>query len=323
MKRLIFLCLLFCAATAFSQKIKTDSTNEAIEMAFGDNGYQDKEVFDSSSISFFLVRVRRESIHAFKKRFNKSIKRQISGEWFIVNGKERHNLYTSELAEKVIAANSNWKLSPALLQQQSRLADKEYIFLVGTTDTTTFRGLITRYSSKATIVNSQPLYHLFSIKTNIAFVKEVLLPSEIVNTIDLRSTAAKEETVINDYDNSTNNINLFFAQYPNIAGNGLTASIKENMFDTTDIDFKNRYKETGLGSSTNTSHATTMATLVAGGGNSFFTGKGVAPAATLASSDFVTLLPDGNSYSQYNISLQNHSYGVGIENYYGSDAGRL
>ncbi|MEP6847013.1 MAG: S8 family peptidase, partial [Panacibacter sp.] len=109
-------------------------------------------------------------------------------------------------------------------------------------------------------------------------------------------------------------------KYPAVEGDGLTVSIKENMFDKTDIDFKNRYKTTNISSASTTSHATTMATLVAGAGNSFYTGKGVANAALIASSDFANLLPDGNSYQQYNISIQNHSYGVGIENFYGSDA---
>ena len=64
-----------------------------------------------------------------------------------------------------------------------------------------------------------------------------------------------------------------------------------------------------------------MATLIGGGGNSFYTGNGIAPGCNITSSDFANLLPDAIAgYQQYGISVQNHSYGVGIENFYGSDA---
>lgn len=64
-----------------------------------------------------------------------------------------------------------------------------------------------------------------------------------------------------------------------------------------------------------------MATFIGGGGNSFITGKGIAWGSNLASSDFAVLLPDADSvYNNHNITIQNHSYGVGVENFYGSDA---
>ncbi len=139
--------------------------------------------------------------------------------------------------------------------------------------------------------------------------------------IDIKNNAPKEEMVINDYDNSVNDIDLFFSRYPAVTGSGLSVSVKENLFDTADIDFKNRYQPTNNISSTITTHATTMATLIGGGGNSFYTAKGIAPASLLSSSDFANLLPDSDSsYMQYGTSVQNHSYGTGIENFYGADA---
>jgi len=85
----------------------------------------------------------------------------------------------------------------------------------------------------------------------------------------LNLTPPTKETVINDYDNSLNDINLFFAKYPAVNGKALTIPVKENLFDTTDIDFKGRYKHTTLTSTQITSHATTMTTLIGGAGNSF------------------------------------------------------
>jgi hypothetical protein len=97
--------------------------------------------------------------------------------------------------------------------------------------------------------------------------------------------------------------------------------VKENKPDTTDIDFKGRYLPTNLSSPIISSHATIMMTIAGGAGNSFYEGKGVAWGSRLSSSDFALLMPDPDAaYQQYDISVQNHSYGVGIENFYGADA---
>ena len=70
-----------------------------------------------------------------------------------------------------------------------------------------------------------------------------------------------------------------------------------------------------------TTHASQMATMIGGGGNSSDFSLGPAWGASLSSSSFETLLPDPiESYVQLNVSVQNHSYGTAIENYYGADA---
>ena len=49
--------------------------------------------------------------------------------------------------------------------------------------------------------------------------------------------------------------------------------------------------------------------------------KGAAWGALLTSSDYASLLPDADAvYQQNKLSVQNHSYGTGIENFYGTDA---
>jgi hypothetical protein len=132
---------------------------------------------------------------------------------------------------------------------------------------------------------------------------------------------AKEEMVINGSDLSLNAV--FYAQdkYPLLTGKGLTVSVKENLPDTADIDFRNRYTSTNLESAILSSHATIMSTLIAGAGNTYYTGKGVAYKAGLTNVSFQILLPEHDSvYKKYHTSVQNHSYGTGIENYYGADS---
>lgn len=162
---------------------------------------------------------------------------------------------------------------------------------------------------------------VFRITATIEELRSTFLSSPAVLFIERANRIPKEELQVGNLDLAVNKINLVHRQYPLISGDGITVSIKENKPDTTDIDFKGRFLTTSLSSGTVSSHASIMATMVAGGGNSWHLGKGAAWGSTISSSSFDILLPDANvAYQQYNISVQNHSYGVGVENYYGADA---
>jgi hypothetical protein len=131
----------------------------------------------------------------------------------------------------------------------------------------------------------------------------------------------KEELTTGAVDFSVNNTRYAQNQFPYISGDSILISIKEQKFDSADIDFKGRIYNTGTEASGGTTHASIMATIVAGGGNSSAFAKGVAWGANVSSSNFFSLLPDADSiYKRYNITVQNHSYGTGIENFYGGDA---
>ncbi|MGI9158125.1 MAG: S8 family serine peptidase, partial [Saprospiraceae bacterium] len=109
--------------------------------------------------------------------------------------------------------------------------------------------------------------------------------------------------------------------YPGLDGGGVTVSVKEYRFDSSDVDFKNRHIPNPKSAYDLDPHADIMATLIGGAGNSGPAGAGVAPGAYLVSSSFIGLLPDADAdYDFLGIAVQNHAYGVGIENYYGAGA---
>ena len=131
----------------------------------------------------------------------------------------------------------------------------------------------------------------------------------------------KEELTTATLDLATNKINLAHSYFPALNGNGLFVSVKENQLDTTDLDYIGRFINSGLSATTVTPHATIMATTIAGAANTSSFAKGVAPNSYLTSSNFASLLPDADAvFKQYNISVQNHSYGTAIQNYYGPEA---
>jgi hypothetical protein len=152
-----------------------------------------------------------------------------------------------------------------------------------------------------------------------AWISKALTDSNIIFIAEARKPFTERE--LTGFDLSANRINKAHRDWPAVNGSGLTVSIKENKMDTSDIDLKGRYLFSSAASANVQSHATTMATIVTGAGNTFYTGKGVAWHALLSSSDFSNLLPDKlQELQRLKVSVQNHSYGVGIENYYGADA---
>ncbi|AEW00949.1 hypothetical protein A4D02_13410 [Niastella koreensis] len=214
----------------------------------------------------------------------------------------------------------NRKLSPVLLNNRRLFTDKkEQVFWIVTSNIDSARNYIRTKQLPVTILQEHA-GGLLVVSARGSLLDSFVLNQPFVRFVDV-PRVPHEELAVGTFDNSLNTINLVHSQYPLLNGVNMVASVKENKPDTTDIDYKARYISTPLSSGLIASHASYMCTIIAGGENSFYTGNGVAPAASLISSNFATLLPDGdNVYKQYGISVQNHSYGTGIENYYGADA---
>jgi hypothetical protein len=198
-------------------------------------------------------------------------------------------------------------------------AKESSFFIVAVKDFTSFKTNIEKNPFVKIIYKYQGA-NVFLIKTTWSELVQTILPKDEVLFIDEHRTA-KEELAVSNLDLSTNKANVNFSKFSQYDGNGLTVSIKENRPDTADIDFHGRYLSTSLSSTIFSTHATIMATIIGGAGNTYYESKGPAWGSTISSSSFAVLLPDPDAaYQQYNISVQNHSYGTGIENFYGADA---
>jgi len=213
------------------------------------------------------------------------------------------------------------KLSPLLEQQlSSAKGDGKRVFRIMVTGKELPVSLTqSKYNLSKITSYEQVSFHLINATTNELLDSVLTLPGVLF--ADDGTRIPREEVPVNTLDLSTNKINVVHRKYPQWNGDGLTFSLKENKPDTTDIDFAGRYLTTSLSSSVVSSHATNMATMIAGAGNNWYTGKGAAWGSLISSSSFDNLLPDPTAVLQlYQITVQNHSYGVGIENFYGADA---
>jgi len=137
--------------------------------------------------------------------------------------------------------------------------------------------------------------------------------------LPLLAHAQRAELSVPGQNLFVNKINVAQSLSPWLNGAGITVSIKEFGFDTTDIDFRGRVLPSTNAATNQTIHANIMASLVGGAGNADLRGRGAAPGCQLVSSSFVGLMPD-TSYRTQNITVQNHAYGVDIQNWYGTGA---
>ena len=212
------------------------------------------------------------------------------------------------------------KFSPLLQKQwESKRENEKTMFIIAVTNAAAFKNKIEKDPGVRLVYEYQPA-NVFLIGSTWGKMIQAILPLDEVLFVDEQRTA-KEELAVSNLDLSADKANVLYARYPQYNGNGIVVSVKENRPDTADIDFHGRYLSTTLSSTTFSTHATDMCSIIGGGSNTYYEGKGVAWGSTISSSSFAVLLPDADAaYQQYNITVQNHSYGTGIENFYGADA---
>jgi hypothetical protein len=209
------------------------------------------------------------------------------------------------------------KLSPKFRFEGARSSIREMIFSVSFRDSAQFYD---DYSERLTVVRRYGQANVFQIRADYDLIVNEFSGDPNILFVDIPGSA-RPESLIDHFNPGFNRITKLHHYFPELNGNEIAVSVKEKAFDANDIDLINRSFTTSATPTEAAQHATIMAILIAGAGNSSPGGKGVANAALLTSSDFENLLPDPDEvFASYTIWLQNHSYGVGVENYYGNEA---
>ena len=215
-------------------------------------------------------------------------------------------------AQQPLTLNNTSKRLKILLESKNRNDSVEMMVAVKNAD-------IFLKNYKATIKASYRPSQTFVVSMTKEAARQLLTDTNLLFADVKRKP--KEELTTGSMDNTVNKINYMHHLFPQFTGDGINASVKEQQFDSTDIDFKGRYFNSGVAAATSSTHASIIATMLGGGGNSTISATGAAPGVQLTGSSFASLLPDADViYRQFGISVQNHSYGTDIENFYGADA---
>lgn len=222
---------------------------------------------------------------------------------------ENESATSKHALKEILPVNSLWKL-PSNFSNHTE--DKNYIIA-----TDSIKALITDLKSlnisDIKIVDK----HLVIIKSDSKKIIDTIITLSSVTSVSQESLQPKAESKITDQNFTINYINKATTNFPLLTGENQTVAIKDDLFDVNDVDLLNKHIPSPTQSAIVSGHATAMATIVSGLGNSSVLGKGVAQKAKILSSDFLNLYPDEITSLQGAVT-QNHSYGTEIENFYGS-----
>jgi outer membrane protein OmpA-like peptidoglycan-associated protein len=228
-------------------------------------------------------------------------------------------LFIQNVHAQIISKNTAAKLSPNLRLKFPgiRASRENFKFTLVVNSIEAFLKISKPYK-EVKLLSIYPHSKTVIISCSAAKLQE-LLTSDIVLWTD-QQQSPKEELILGFVDYSANNISAIQHLFPQLNGDSITLSVKEQMFDTADIDFKGRVKVSPYSAASVSSHASLMATITSGGGNAWYNTRGAAWKSKISSASFLNLLPEPNNYYQTPILVQNHSYGTVIESYYGAEA---
>ncbi len=310
---LIVLMMLFISSVGFSQQV-----NDVVRR------YSTAKTTVTKS-RFYILQLEENVPQLLHNKIQSAAQRVFTENLFIVdNSILKEDIAGSKYIKQLMPANDYWKLSTALERLKDDVEFDQHTIH-------TFNILFAQKSfgqkflvdhpavnNKAVIFNDQ---QILTLHADFSQVNSWFLHNDNILFIHIDLAKPKEELATPGFDLSANKINVVHKNYPSVDGAGQHVSIKEDYYDTADIDLKGRFLPSSNASANVSNHANFIATIIAGGGNSVYYAKGAAWAANISSVSFQSLFPDADStYQHKNITVQNHSYGTASENEYGLNA---
>lgn len=216
-------------------------------------------------------------------------------------------------------ANDLWKYSPAMTVRD-KYAKNLSKYIVATRDSARLSTVLRTLQEQVRVIQYDKVTGCFLLETSAKTIEEKIVPLSTVFFVD-RSFPAHTETGIIGYDRGFHGMSLLDHQLPNANGKNIVAGIKEQRLQEQDLDLHKRVLASTIAAPNIEPHATVIASIVGGAGNSFYDGRGIAHQVSFFSSSFSNLFPDDAAVlNAAKVTVQNHSYGTVIQQFYGAEA---
>lgn len=220
----------------------------------------------------------------------------------------------------IAPAKDKWKYSPYAENNLERNSSRQLWIILSGENLQHLLATLNHYATQLTILHIDTASHSVLIKTNKAFLSAELLARPEITFIDLRADPHPEISIIG-YDRSFHGINAVDYSIPGANGKNIVAGVKEQKMEEADLDLYKRVLPSTISSATVSNHATVISSIIGGAGNSFYDGRGIAYGCKFFPSSFANLFADDPGTLNANkISVQNHSYGTIIQQFYGAEA---
>jgi Subtilase family len=227
-----------------------------------------------------------------------------------------------EYVEKIAPAGDSWKLSPSLEKETGLHQDKNnrHSYIIVADDIENLTRTWGRRKPAIEVANIYKKQNSAIINCTPDYFFSQVLSDNAVLFADIYLQASPEIQLIG-YNRGINGINLAQYTIPGATGEGISIGIKEKKMDAGDIDLQRRVLPSSIAAAESDNHATVISSLAGGAGNSYYSGKGLAWKCKFFPSSYDALFPDdGSLLAQNGVTVQNHSYGTIIQNFYGAEA---
>jgi len=221
---------------------------------------------------------------------------------------------------KIAAANDQWKYSPFAERIINGKKNDLRSFILSADDVDALLAVLKTDPGRVNIVMVDKASRSVLIRTSSQFLKEKLLSLTELVFVDLREEPQTEISIIG-YNRSFHGINAIDYSIPGATGKNIVAGVKEQKMEEADLDLYKRVLPSPAAASVVTNHATVISSIIGGAGNSFYDGRGIAHSCKFFPSTFSNLFADDPALLNSNkVTVQNHSYGTVIQQFYGAEA---
>lgn len=274
--------------------------------------YADKKLIGyNPSNPYYIISTKEKKLQAAP------VVRWLDEQTAIIKIEDAAGYYRLEKNAQLIPANNDWKFSPGLIIPDN---NEHLVYNIGTQSIAGLEAALEKYKPRLKIISVDKASASIRIKNVTGTVLQEIIALPEVVFVDRQQKAVTEIGIIG-YNRGINVLSALDYNIPGANGRGITVGVKEQTMEAADLDLYKRVLPSPIAASTKTNHATVIASIIGGAGNSFYDGRGIANACTFFPSSFDDLFPDDPAILQsQKVNLQNHSYGTIIQPFYGAEA---
>lgn len=212
------------------------------------------------------------------------------------------------------------KLSPSLFKKITTHNQLSNRFIVVSNDFEALNTLLSKYPKSLSIISRNEAAKAIIIKCSWRYLLKNIASYPPVIFIDEYIEPTTEIAIIG-YDRSFHGINTLDFELPSANGKNIVVGVKEQKMQPIDLDIIKRVLPSSIANPNIEDHATVISSIIGGAGNTFYNGRGLANQCKFFPSSYANLFVDDAKILETNqVSVQNHSYGTTIQQFYGAEA---
>lgn len=277
---------------------------------------------NTDTITRLFTPIKPYYIISWETRIPKNVKliRQLNEKTAIVTINDEATWHSLKKQTRIAPANNQWKFSPTAKKQTNKNNTEQQTWLLTALSLDSLLTALQPLTSQLTIQSVDKPSRTVLVRTTPQFVTEQLLSLKEIIFIDRRAEPHTETGIIG-YNRSFHGINAVDYSIPGANGKNIVAGVKEQKMEEADLDLYKRVMASSIAASDKSNHATVISSIIGGAGNSFYDGRGIAYGCIFFPSSFDNLFADDAAIlNASKVTVQNHSYGTIVQQFYGAEA---